>query len=63
VGHVSFNLSLETSYSANGFYKFLFKLSCIVIGGLLFFVIILAIAYSCETKRYNRLMEEKKEFK
>ena len=60
---MTFNLELETSYSANGFYKFLFKVSLIVIGTLVLMVFALSICYSCETRRYNRLMEEKKEFK
>ena len=63
VGDVLINLQLDTSYTANGFYKMVFKFSLVCIGSLVLLILLLAICYSCETRRYNRLMEEKKEFK
>jgi hypothetical protein len=63
VGDVIFDLKLETNFTANGFYKTVFKFSLICIGCLSVLVIIMISLYICETKRYNRLMEEKKEFK
>ena len=63
VGTAVLDISVKTTYSSNDFYQRMYKFSLICIAVLAGFIIILSLMYHLQTKKYNKFMEDKKEFK
>ena len=62
-GTAVIDITVGTKYSSNDFYKRMYKFSLICIAALAGLIVILCIAYHCQTRKYSKYMDEKKEFK
>ena len=63
VGDVFLNMEITTVYSANNWYESLYKFFIIGISSVSAMIFIMLICYCCATKKFNRVMNEQKEFK
>jgi hypothetical protein len=63
VEDVTLNMEITTKYMANNWYEALFKFFIIGISTISGLIFIMAICYCCATSKFNRVMNEQKEFK